>query len=89
MPLQNRVNPFAEIEAVSSHGMFMGNRGVLHGNNRDIRRPFKLKRWICCLTRFKGRKRIPYSLGSKLSFSLNRCNIIRDTILPTRCYIIP
>ena len=30
MPLQNRVDPFGEIHAVSERGMFTGNRGVIH-----------------------------------------------------------
>ena len=35
----------------------MGNRGLLHDENKNILRPYKLKAWITCLLQFKGRKR--------------------------------
>ena len=30
MPLQNRVDPFGDIHAVTARGLFTGNRGVIH-----------------------------------------------------------
>lgn len=57
MPLQNRVTPLSEIVAYTEHGLFMGNRGCLHDDNRQIVRHFKSKRWIICLTSFNDRKR--------------------------------
>jgi hypothetical protein len=48
MPLQNRVNPCGQIEAVTSRGTFMGNRGVLHNGHKEIVRLWKVKRWITC-----------------------------------------
>lgn len=58
MPLQNRVTPFGEIIATPEHGMFMGNRGVLHNRQRHLVRQFSSqKAWIICLTQFRGRKR--------------------------------
>jgi len=33
MPLQNRVNPRGELEAVSSRGAFLGNRGITKRHN--------------------------------------------------------
>jgi hypothetical protein len=35
----------------------MGNRGVIHDEHQQIVRPFKLKAWITCRLKFKGRKR--------------------------------
>ena len=35
----------------------MGNRGVLHGTNKELKRLCKTKAWIICLLEFKGRKR--------------------------------
>lgn len=57
MPLQNRVTPFGELVAVPERGGFMGNRGVLHDDHRRIVRFSSGRRWICCLTEFRGRRR--------------------------------
>jgi hypothetical protein len=57
MPRQNRVTPSGEIVATKDRGLFFGNRGVLHGAEGRIRRPWQNRRWIICLLTFKGRKR--------------------------------
>lgn len=57
MPLQNRVTPTGMIERDNAKGTFMGNRGVLHDSNKELKRQFKTKAWITCLLEFKGRKR--------------------------------
>ncbi len=57
MARQNRVTPFGRIIADPAHGLFMGNRGCLHDADGQIRRPYAGRRWICCLTRFKDRRR--------------------------------
>jgi hypothetical protein len=58
MPLQNRVTPFSAIEADPARGMFMGNRGCLHGEHRNLEvEHTREKRWLVCVTSFKGRKR--------------------------------
>jgi len=58
MPLQNRVTPFGEITAVSARGMFIGNRGVLHDEQKLLgRRRWVLKAWLICQLEFKGRHR--------------------------------
>jgi hypothetical protein len=42
----------------------MGNRGCLHDAQRELRTQFtSLRRWICCVTSFGGRKRVPMSPG--------------------------
>jgi len=56
-PLQNRVTPFGELVAVRGRGLLMGNRGVLHDGERRIVRPWQVRRWIACLTDFRGRHR--------------------------------
>jgi hypothetical protein len=56
-PLRNRVTPFGEIVAVPERGALMGNRGVLHDERRRIVRFSQGRRWIACLTAFKGRRR--------------------------------
>ena len=59
MPLQNRVTPFSEIIAVPDRGMFMGNRGCLHNDHKQIIKNIcSEKRWIICQTQFNGRRRI-------------------------------
>ena len=55
--LQNRVDPFGNLIKTAARGSWMGNRGVIHNDNKEIIRPFKLKAWITCKLEFKGRKR--------------------------------
>lgn len=57
MPLENRVSPTGTIERSSARGTLMGNRGVLHTANKELKRQFKIKAWITCLLEFKGRQR--------------------------------
>ena len=58
MPLQNRVTPFGEIVALPGRGTIMGNRGVLHNDQRRIVRVTQLRRWIACRLEFRGRRRV-------------------------------
>ena len=55
--LQNRVDPFGNIIKTSARGLWMGNRGILHNDQKEILRPFKLKAWLICKLEFNGRKR--------------------------------
>lgn len=55
--LQNRVDPFGNIIRTSARGSWMGNRGILHDENQNLIRPFKLKAWLACALEFRGRKR--------------------------------
>jgi hypothetical protein len=61
-PAPNRVTPAGEIVAVSPRGSFMGNRGCLH-DGREIVRPFRGRRWITCVTSFRGRKVAQWAPG--------------------------
>lgn len=57
MPLQNRVTPFGDIVAVEGRGLLMGNRGILHDDQRRMARSWQVRRWIACVTEFRGRHR--------------------------------
>jgi hypothetical protein len=59
MPLQNRVDPFGELFASSARGTLMGNRGgKFHADDRSLTgRRWASRQWICCLLKFKGRRR--------------------------------
>jgi hypothetical protein len=65
MPLQNRVTPFGEIEALPARGAWMGNRGgCLHDRQRRLGAArWRSRRWIVCALNFKGRHRTVMSPG--------------------------
>jgi hypothetical protein len=58
-PLQNRVTPWGDIEAVPARGLMMGNRGGrIHRDDRTLGgRRWASKQWIICVTEFRGRHR--------------------------------
>ena len=57
MPLQNRVDPFGNLHAVSSRGSLMGNRGILHDDDINVLRKHAHQNWVTCALEFKGRTR--------------------------------
>ena len=58
MPLQNRVLPTGEIVADQGRGLFTGNRGCLHDDQKRLGRArWKGKAWIICALEFKGWRR--------------------------------
>ena len=57
MPFQNRVTPLGELVATPERGLIYGNRGRLHDDDGQIRRPWQLRRWISCRLEFRGRYR--------------------------------
>src|SRR5215813_6768471 len=57
MPYQNRVDPYGQLRAVKDRGAWMGNRGILHNDAREIVAQWRLKRWIICRLSFKDRYR--------------------------------
>ncbi len=59
MPLQNKVDPFGAIHAVSSRGLFTGNRGNIHDPRTKtlLSRRWSSKAWIICECEFRGRRR--------------------------------
>jgi hypothetical protein len=58
-PLQNRVDPFGELRAVTERGGLMGNRGGrLHRDDQTLSGSrWKTKHWLICVCEFKGRRR--------------------------------
>jgi hypothetical protein len=72
-PLQNRVDPFGEIAAVTARGTLMGNRGGrVHSDDRTLgRRRFASKQWICCVLDFKDRQREVMGAGYTELFFLD------------------
>ena len=59
MTLQNRVQADGEIVASSWRGEWMGNRGILHDDARQLGAArWRHQNWVCCALSFKGRDRI-------------------------------
>src|SRR5271156_3899796 len=58
-PLQNRVDPFGELQAVAERGGLMGNRGGrMHRDDQRLSGSrWKNKHWLICVCEFKGRRR--------------------------------
>ena len=61
MPLQNRVTPWGEIVATAERGMFMGNRGCLHDEERRVKKGWARTPWVTCALEFKDRHRVVMS----------------------------
>jgi hypothetical protein len=59
VPLQNRVTPFSAIEAVPARGLFTGNRGCLHDDNRRlVTQGWRTPAWIVCTLTYKDVRRV-------------------------------
>ena len=54
VPRSNRVDPWGDLYAVSSRGMFTGNRGCLVDDTGEIVRHHRGSLWITCVTQFRG-----------------------------------
>lgn len=66
MPLPNRVTPFAALIAHPARGLFMGNRGGrIHdpATRSPTGRLQASRRWICCVTAFRNRRRSVWGEG--------------------------
>ena len=61
LSLQNRVDPYGRLYAVAARGAWMGNRGVLHDEEKRVVAPWRLQRWITCVLEFKDRRRQVFS----------------------------
>ncbi len=61
MPLQNRVDPRGSLIADNARGAWLGNRGILHDDQKRIIAPWRHKAWITCRLAFKGRQRQIFS----------------------------
>ena len=57
MPLQNRVTPFGEIVSSPARGLLMGNRGILHNDERRLGTArWQHPHWVACRLEYKGRR---------------------------------
>ncbi len=57
-PLQNRVLPTGEVVAHPSRGMLMGNRGCIHGVDRQLGvTRWRTKMWISCVLKWGNVRR--------------------------------
>lgn len=67
VPLQNRVDPFGSIHAVSERGLFTGNRGIIHDPETKtlLRKRWALQAWIICECAFRGVRREPMGRNRK------------------------
>lgn len=63
MTLQNRVDPFGRIIAVPVKGDLMGNRGILHDENKRILRTHAHQNWVNCSLSWKGISQTPMKVG--------------------------
>ncbi|MBN3757769.1 hypothetical protein G3N95_32940 [Paraburkholderia sp. Tr-20389] len=59
MPLPNGVDPAGVIHPVCASAGWMGNRGLLHDQDAQIVRAWRLKAWITCRLSYKGWSRKP------------------------------
>ena len=59
MALQNRVDPWGALHAVTQRGTMMGNRGgKIHRDDKTLgKRRWASRQWICCELHFRGRHR--------------------------------
>ncbi len=58
MPLQNRVLPSGEVIAHPARGIFTGNRGILHDDQRRLGSArWKSRAWIICALEWQGWQR--------------------------------
>jgi len=53
VPRRNRVDPWGDLHAVASRGLFTGNRGCVVDDHERVVRHHGSVLWITCLTRFR------------------------------------
>ena len=73
MALQNRVDPWGQLQAVFARGTMMGNRGgKFHRDNKMLsKRRWASHHWICCDLHFKDRHHEPMGQGYTSLFFLD------------------
>lgn len=64
MSLQNRVDPWGKMIRTNARGNWLGNRGILHNDAKEIIAPWRHNAWIICKLEFKGRHREIFSPNS-------------------------
>jgi hypothetical protein len=73
VPLQNRINPWGEIEAVAARGTMLGNRGgKFHRDDQTLgRRRWASIHWIACELHYKDMHHEPMGRGYTSLFFLD------------------
>jgi hypothetical protein len=71
--LQNRVDPWGQLHAVSDRGTMMGNRGgKFHRDNQTLGKPrWASAHWICCELHWKNAHHEPMGRGYTSLFFLD------------------
>lgn len=64
MTLQNRVTPFGELKSINARGEFLGNRGILHNDEKQIVKQWRHKAWVTCSLEYQGIQREIFSKGN-------------------------
>ncbi len=64
MTLQNSVDPFGRLHAISARGELMGNRGILHDEQQNVLKTHAHQNWVACALSYKGRTRQIMAPGS-------------------------
>jgi hypothetical protein len=54
VPRRNRVDPWGDLHAVASRGLFTGNRGCVVDDHEQVVRHHGSSLWITCVTEFRG-----------------------------------
>jgi hypothetical protein len=54
VPRRNRVDPWGDLHAAHSRGLFTGNRGCLVDDAGEVVRHHRSSLWIVCLTSYRG-----------------------------------
>jgi hypothetical protein len=57
MTLQNRADPWGQLNKVAARGTLMGNRGQLHDESREVVRQWAREAWVTCKLDFEGIRR--------------------------------
>lgn len=57
MSLQNRVDPWGQVLASPARGTLMGNRGIIHDEERSVKKTHAHQNWVICVLEFKGNRR--------------------------------
>ncbi|WP_202593992.1 hypothetical protein [Geobacter anodireducens] len=64
--LQNRVDPWGKLQVMPQRGVWMGNRGILHNDEKQIVKPWQHKGWVTCRLKYGESTRTGNSSREKL-----------------------
>ena len=65
MTLQNRVDPWGNLQRhPSKSATLMGNRGILHDEDKKILKLWGHSNWVSCVTNYKNIKRAVFSANN-------------------------